>query len=749
MSLWATPALAQYQDNEVNHALAEEFIYLDAQNRIRVLDITSTSDEPSFLWRSSSDGWRSFVTGDLNNDGDHEIVAIRGGQDDGTLTIYDPSVYLDSDQILYTTSLIGKPTLIATGNFDLNTPGHEILYGIELKDEDKIDPSHIMRFIFLRNANSAADGRAWVPFMERNFSIAWERISVGNIDQQGVDEFAVINRDMGTIRTYWVSPEIEHFFSLGSDVNPWNDVKLGQTNHGGFMELITVRSSRPSLSSLFTFKLHEGEYIDSYNDRFSPGPHTVFLADINGNGDDEIFMLRNVPANSAGNPPRIIMRNRGGDSINTFELTLNQDNLFTAGVGGDVDGDGKDEVIIVRDTQIRVFTEPDQSNNSHNYQTPPEDHFLRIANLGHLQSEFRVSQTQIEETLVSGTQGAPIHITLDNAINQRTIDFTVALKDSVSWATLITTTNQTPATFAIILDATGLSSGENTTQILVNSSAADTINIDLKLIVESALELQASSSKVAATLASNTQSEPVSFVLSNTRSELPIDFTAILENTPSWATLDVDTGQTPATLQVTFDAANLLPNTYTSRILFNPSTADVVNPDYAIALELIVDSAISTSNHARAFVYDPCEEPLAIMTQTIQVEGAIGLSYTVAIRDDPNPLLPLSHQTNVQSQGLLQPDDEPLDHTWPKSSVPWLEASSENHQTPAEIILRIDPSQRESDPKPEASGNQAAAGLNITVISTEQALTADQSRMIIPIYFICVQHKIYMPRIAR
>jgi len=133
MSLWATPALAQYQDNEVNHALAEEFIYLDAQNRIRVLDITSTSDEPSFLWRSSSDGWRSFVTGDLNNDGDHEIVAIRGGQDDGTLTIYDPSVYLDSDQILYTTSLIGKPTLIATGNFDLNTPGHEILYGIELK----------------------------------------------------------------------------------------------------------------------------------------------------------------------------------------------------------------------------------------------------------------------------------------------------------------------------------------------------------------------------------------------------------------------------------------------------------------------------------------------------------------------------------------------------------------------------------------------------------------------------------------
>src|SRR3712207_466402 len=70
----------------------EEIVYIDADGVIRVLDTRVTGGNPEIKWFSPDSSWRDFALGDVNNDGDQEIVAIGGGRDDGKLAVFDPVV---------------------------------------------------------------------------------------------------------------------------------------------------------------------------------------------------------------------------------------------------------------------------------------------------------------------------------------------------------------------------------------------------------------------------------------------------------------------------------------------------------------------------------------------------------------------------------------------------------------------------------------------------------------------------------
>jgi len=730
---------AQFTEDEINHTLAQELIYIDQVGTIRILDLTSPLDAPVYLWTSPISGWRSFATGDFNNDGDHEIVAIGGGQTDGLLAVYDPSSISLEDELLYTKKLAGEPTIVAAGDFDLNVPGHEILYDYILDEADRPKPDHRIRLVVMRNSSQPVDGRSWSTFIERNMSFGWDRVAVGNVDQQGIDEVALANTEEGLLRVYRLDQGVEHFFSHASEVNPWNDVALGNIHLGARTELVGVRTTRASLSTLFVFDYdhEEEEYVDGYNDRFQPGPHTVFLADINGSGDDEIFMLRNVPQNAANNPPRLFMRNLGNDDSNPFEITLNRNNLFVGATGGDIDGDGKDEIIVTSDSLIRIFTEPDQETAQMTYRATSHGRRLGVADVGNLNYTLQASQSQLNATLIKGTESEPINIFLNNITNQRPISFTAALERDVPWATLNVDINRTPATLSVNFNATNLAPGSYDNKLLVNS---DIIEIPIQLTVEPNMELQASQNPVRVTLAGGTQSKAIEVTLENSRTELPIDFTAEVVGNSSWVTLTVDTNQTPATLSMLFDATTFLPGIRSDRILIKSSDADILNPEYTINLELVVDSAISTETYGRGFTYDaPCEEPLEPMTQTIRIEGTQGQSYTVGIIGEPNPSTsPLGQSLD---QNLAYRSNRYLSTSpqidWP-SAVPWLDASSERGIVPEDLILVIDPSKREP--------NDRDAGLSITVGNN---LSPEESRRIVPIYFVCAQYKIYMPQIAR
>ena len=87
----------------------------------------------------------------------------------------------------------------------------------------------------------------------------------------------------------------------------------GQIIKDGEEELAAILTvDRPTKASLRTYLLgNRGDLEEDATWAFAPQPDRLFLADIRGNGDKEVFFLRNYPEGREG--ARLIMRDDWGD----------------------------------------------------------------------------------------------------------------------------------------------------------------------------------------------------------------------------------------------------------------------------------------------------------------------------------------------------------------------------------------------------------------------------------------------------
>jgi hypothetical protein len=98
---------------------------------------------------------------------------------------------------------------------------------------------------------------------------------------------------------------------------------------------------------------------DVAGDKFFPEFRWIALADVNGSGDDEIFLLRSGRVNNT-DIVALTSRNYGSDSMVQFNQLSGQDKW--RGIrAGDVDGDGKDEVIVMSSNEYLIYAQPDVS----------------------------------------------------------------------------------------------------------------------------------------------------------------------------------------------------------------------------------------------------------------------------------------------------------------------------------------------------------------------------------------------------
>src|SRR5687768_11563161 len=143
------PVHAETDETDATSAdAAEEIVYITSEGVIRILDWQATGG-PLVDWSSDLDknadnsvngkDFRDFALGDVNNDGDLEIIAVKGGSSDGKLIVYDPVIApgqpINSNRKtpngipwdkLYETALLGRPAIVTAGNYDANIPGDEI-----------------------------------------------------------------------------------------------------------------------------------------------------------------------------------------------------------------------------------------------------------------------------------------------------------------------------------------------------------------------------------------------------------------------------------------------------------------------------------------------------------------------------------------------------------------------------------------------------------------------------------------------
>ena len=499
----AQPVMAQTVNNDA------ELVYLDANGFIRVLDTTTAANSATVQWVSPVGGWVDMALGDFNGDGDSEIAAVKGATGSGLLTIYDPVIVdgaVVSNQlfngipwrILFEGPLTGAPYLVVAGDLDPAVAGAEILYGARVNTEDNDETNDEATLVALHA--TAPGASAWSPLAQRTTSGSpWLQIKVGNLDGVAPDETMLVD-EAGALEVYRLTPPtFTRILNRESESQAWQAVAIAKFFSFGLPGLVAGRSSSPGASSFWVFVYEEGDsgpFRDAHHEFFLPGPERFFVGDITGNGDEEVFFLRTVPSNIT-NIPRLVMRNRGADNPPAFEETLDADNGYQGGAAADVDGDGRAEVVVMRNNKIRIYTQP-ESNKNFTETTPSiatNGRTLVAGNLdrnGYLRTpSFSVTPAKLEGELASGEQSAQGTFSLTNVGIGGNLPFTLRSDGQPTWLRLSTIAGQTPATFTASFDVRLLAAGTYSTTIHVESTNAQVSNapfaIPVKLTVRSGL----------------------------------------------------------------------------------------------------------------------------------------------------------------------------------------------------------------------------------------------------------------------
>ena len=497
-----SPRAARAQESGVDSPAApsadasEEIVYIDGNGTIRVIDTTFSGKQVQ--WFSSSGNWRSIALGDFDVDGDKEVVAVRGTPGTSTapvLVIYDPVVAKGAIvpgqtindipwKVMFSLPLPSRPELVFAGNFDPNVPGDEIGIVRAVVPEDGADAGDVTRVIIYKQTSTTPDGTAWEEHQIRDFSDKWERVAVGNLDKTGGDDVAFVDTDAGTFAVYAPDDNFKKIKDEGSQTKPWKDVAFGQYLKGGNHEMLAVRTADPPLNAFTVWEYSGGSLSNDKGDKFDPGPRIVFTGDINGsNDDDEAIMVRTC----SGNCRRLIVRNDGSDGIiKEFSdgLTLDTDNGWRTGAAGDIDGDSRDEIVIIRSDKIRIYADAHNSANSSDINTSTDREHIFIGDLdrnGYISGPVIGSTPgTVEKTVYLGYKDTGT-IRLQNVSTQDPIPFTA--QSNAGWLSVsplagtMPGASGTPVELTYQIDATQLQAGQRYVGAIIVSNTNGGLNV--------------------------------------------------------------------------------------------------------------------------------------------------------------------------------------------------------------------------------------------------------------------------------
>lgn len=492
------PQISLAQTNSTINNLDEEIIYIDGNGQIRVIDTNQTG--PVLVdWSSPDANFVDFAVGDFNADGDYEIVGIKGDSGGRQLVVYDPVVLpgelTGTNQTtngihwieLYRKNLGDLPVLIETGDFDLSVPGDEIIYVTQTGYRKSV-VYILARDMSLPVESVDSEARHWIEHTQTGaFERTWQFIETGQIDALGTDEVILIDgtREPGDddIQSKIAMFRVGDgglaarlpFFERENRATSWRYAEIVEMNGRAGAEIATSRSLANLLPDLHVFEYdmvrgtirdrgdgcpdrpHESLSCpdDVFSLHISPSPRWAFSADVDGNGQQVAFFLREANATPADrsrlfgidfaetlafnfttsfsattsfngatqvytypvafdsqiidpitiSDGRVLARDlvtthwatyydvsRLGDFIGdqnpvptSVDVLSDLHNLWQRGEGGDTDGDGVDEVVIMRSDAIRTYAY--RPNDSDHWPVRRQDlvgtnnHSLKLANL--------------------------------------------------------------------------------------------------------------------------------------------------------------------------------------------------------------------------------------------------------------------------------------------------------------------------------------------------------------------------------
>ncbi|MBI1296854.1 hypothetical protein GC175_18015 [bacterium] len=498
--LLPTATISQVQAEETA-TVDDEIIYIDASGRIKIIDPNVAPGTQEIRWESPDIGWFDVAAGDFNGDGDAEIVAIGNNK----VTIFDPVMQPNSgltpDGVinnvpwvrLYEMSVPGTANIVSAGNLDQGVAGDEIVVGYSKPNQgDGI----IYEMIVLKRTD--AQGRAWTTHATAGFGAPWKFVRAGNIDNQGSEDIVRLrDADTAAIQAAQIDNNWATIFDRNRFGFTYTSAAIGQFVAGGPSEVVVTRTfdGTTEAPSVLVYQfVNNGWTTSGFEYLYFPHPFFAFFADINGNGDDELFWIRDVPSNASA--PRMVMINAGGDALPGFEVGLDADNGYRVGAGGDVDADGRDEVVVIRASRIFQFNDPENgpTANTRFWDIAGNGRSLVLANVdgtGYAAADqFRVNLSEVNVSLNAGTFSdavQSIQLVVDGA--NPIVQFTVSKENNAPWFNVAASTNTTPATiFLNSFNAVLLKPGTYSDRIVIRAVGANIANSPLYVRVNLTVE---------------------------------------------------------------------------------------------------------------------------------------------------------------------------------------------------------------------------------------------------------------------
>ena len=336
----------------------DELILLESNGRIKVVDPHVPSGYQEVDWQSPSTGWTAVTLGDFNGDGDQEILATKGGQ----AKLFDPVVQ-PARQEVHGQWNLSSPYVwyeMATGDIDADGRDEIVL----LRSDDA--PNNVKSHVLVYDGNAA--GTSWTLRKDLEHGTQWLDVELGDVNGDGRDDLALVRngeagaKDRRILILNPINWSTLHNQGYSFD---WLELELINTHKVSGVDKTEIALSRRDvlgyLNSVLVFRWKSGTTLeDVWGGTFYPYFTGIEGADLNGDGDEEIVMYRNRTDVDIA----LISRNIAGAAMRTFEPAgaNSPRGGWLAMETGDLEGDGRDEVILVRSTKYRVYDRPEASD---------------------------------------------------------------------------------------------------------------------------------------------------------------------------------------------------------------------------------------------------------------------------------------------------------------------------------------------------------------------------------------------------
>ncbi len=560
----------------------DEIIYIDGTGVIRVIDPNVETGTQEITWSSPESGWFDFATGDFNNDGDDEIVVIGNSR----LTVFDP-VVRDSTIVPDNTSnlvpwvrlherALSNADIIGAGNLDQGAAGDEIVVGYNVSESGGIN----YRVDVLKTPDG---GRTWNTHTSQGYGAKWTYIKVGNINNAGSEDILLgrTTANDSLVEAHEVDNNFATIFSRGdSTVFTQKDGAIGQIYGGSTGETVLLRSFNGTTEApvmlIYQFTNGAWQIVEDSNNsetddsaHFFPHPFKVVTGDVNNSGDDEIIWLRDAPAGNT-TTVRLVVVNRGNDTLPAFETPLDGDNGYRTLATGDPDGDGRDEVALMRNNRILVFTAVESGNTSLNRDYSnigTNNRSLQLANLdgnGFVAgARFSANPTSLSASLISGTQGTQVlSIQLTNIGSGGALPISVSKEGGSTWFSFSLGANTTPASiFVTQFDASNLAPGLYKDRLKITSSNTSVLNQPFYIPIEMTVTAASFSLSSSSFVVGFSQSETLTQTQTIAVNGLPgLTFSAAILSQPEFNAAAAALGTDPTQAHFAASGALILGN---------------------------------------------------------------------------------------------------------------------------------------------------------------------------------------------